>query len=236
MEAVRQRRARGAGVVGVSEDLIERYLAELRGRLRTSPAAAAEILAEAVDHLRESEAAGLAIGMTEQEAQEAAISAFGSVRAVARANRRLAPAVADTAMMFCGAVSSYLLTVFAVSMVVYVGVDATVSSDPARYPFARPQGYAGPPVLWAAAGAVGVALLAGYRIARHLRRRRAQHGIPGTVAPWAAAVSLLLAGLGGVTGMLSYQLPCAAPSAAAVGIGYLVHAVLRARRGQSAAC
>jgi hypothetical protein len=119
MEAVRQRRARGAGVVGVSEDLIERYLAELRGRLRTSPQAAEEILAEAVDHLRESQAAGLAIGMTEQEAQEAAISAFGSVRAVARAHRRLAPVVEDTAVMACGAFASYLLTVFAVSMPVY---------------------------------------------------------------------------------------------------------------------
>jgi hypothetical protein len=220
-------------VVGVSEDLIERYLAELRGRLRTSPEKAAEILAEAVDHLRESAAAGLAIGMTEQEAQEAAISAFGSVRAVARANRRLAPAVADTAMMFCGAVSRYLLTVFAVSMVVYVVVDTTVSADPARYPFATPQGYAGPLVLWAGAGAVGLALLAVNQIARHLRRRRAQHGTPST----AAAVSfVLLAGLGGVTGMLSYQLPWAAPAAAAVGLGYLVRAVRRARRGQSAAC
>jgi hypothetical protein len=221
-------------VVGVNEDLIERYLAELRGRLRTSPEAVAEILAEAVDHLRESEAAGLAIGMTNQEAQEAAISAFGSVRAVARAHRCLAPAVADTAMMFCGAVSSYLLTVFAVSLVVYVWVDSTVSSDPARYPFATPQGYGGPPVLWASAGAVGLALLASNRIAHHLRRRRAQRGIPGTVAPLAAVVSLLLAGLGGVTGMWSYQLPWAAPCAAAVGLGYLVQAVRRARRGQSA--
>jgi hypothetical protein len=223
-------------VVGVSEDLIERYLAELRGRLRTAPQAAAEILAEAADHLRESQAAGLAIGMTEQEAQEAAISAFGSVRAVARAHRRLAPAVADTAMAFCGAVSSYLLTVFAISLVMYVCVDATVSADPARYPFATPQGYAGPPVLWASAGAVGLALLASYLITRHLRRRRARHGVPGPVAPLAAAVSLLLAGLGGVTGMLSYQLPWAAPAAAAVGLGYLALAVHRARRGQSAAC
>jgi hypothetical protein len=222
-------------VVGVNDDLIERYLAELRGRLRTSPRRIEEILAEAVDHLRESEAAGLAIGMTEQEAQEAAISAFGSVRAVARANRRLAPAVADTAMAFCGAVSSYLLTVCTVSMVVYAGVDSAVSSDPARYPFARPQGYAGAPVLWASAGAVGLALLASYLIARFLRRRRARHGMPGTVTPLAASSFVLLAGLGGVTGMWSYQLPLAAPSAAAVGIGYLGLAVRRARRGQPAA-
>jgi len=221
----------------VSEDLIERYLAELRGRLRTSPQAAAEILAEAVDHLRESQAAGLAIGMTEQEAQEAAISAFGSVQAVARANRRLAPVVADTAISFCGAVSGYLLTVCAVSMVVYIGVDQTVSSDPARYPYATPQGYGGPLVLWASAGAVGLALLAGNQMARHLRRRRARRGIPSpAVRPATAVWFVLLAGLGGVTGMWSYQLPWAAPSAAAVGIGYLVlQAVRRARRGRPAA-
>jgi hypothetical protein len=218
-------------VVGVSEDLIERYLGELRGRLRTSPDRTAEILAEAVDHLRESAAAGLAIGMTEQEAQEAAISAFGSVRAVARAHRRMSPVVADTAVAFCGAFASYLLTVFAVSMPVYFLVRATVSADPARYPFATPQGYAGPPVLWASAGAVGLALLASYLIARHLRRRRGQRQLPG---PAATVPFMLLAGLGGLTGMLSYQLPLAAPSAAAVGIGYLVrHAVRRARHGQS---
>jgi hypothetical protein len=222
-------------VVGVSEDLIELYLAELRGRLRTSPEAAAEILAEALDHLRESEAAGLAIGMTGQEAQEAAISAFGSVRAVVRAHRRLAPAVTDTAMAFCRAVSMYLLTVFAVSMVVYFGVHAAASGDAARYPFATPQGYGGPPVLWAGAGAVGLALLAGTRIGRHLRRRRGRHGTPGPVAPVTAVVWVLVAGLGGVAGLLSYQLPWAAPAAAAVGIGFLLQAVRRARRGQPAA-
>jgi hypothetical protein len=68
-------------------DLIDGYLAELRASLRRLPRErAAEILAEAEDHLRESVAAGVAIGMTEREAQEAAISAFGSVRAVVRAH------------------------------------------------------------------------------------------------------------------------------------------------------
>ena len=67
-------------------DLIAGYLAELRASLRTPPERTAEILAEAEDHLRESVAAGVAIGMTEREAQEAAISAFGPVRAVVRAH------------------------------------------------------------------------------------------------------------------------------------------------------
>jgi hypothetical protein len=78
----------------MSEDLIARYLAELRTSLRTRDADL--VLAEAEDHLRESAAAGLAIGMTEREAQEAAISAFGSVRAVVRAhNRRSRQVLAD---------------------------------------------------------------------------------------------------------------------------------------------
>ena len=65
-------------------DLIAEYLDELRARLRTPDADL--VLAEAEDHLRESVAAGLEIGMSEQEAQQAAISAFGSVRAVVRAH------------------------------------------------------------------------------------------------------------------------------------------------------
>ena len=73
-------------MVGVSGDLVARYLDELRAKLRTPDADL--VLAEAEDHLRESVAAGLAIGMTEREAQEAAISAFGSVRAVVRAHNR----------------------------------------------------------------------------------------------------------------------------------------------------
>jgi HAAS len=80
----------------MSGDLIAGYLAELGAGLRTPPERTAEILAEAEDHLRESAAAGVAIGMREREAQEAAISAFGSVRAVLRAhNLRPRPVAAD---------------------------------------------------------------------------------------------------------------------------------------------
>jgi hypothetical protein len=87
-------------VVGVSGDLVARYLDEMRAKLRTPDADL--VLAEAEDHLRESVAAGLAIGMSEREAQEAAISAFGSVRAVVRAhtfrNRQLAAGLVMTAL------------------------------------------------------------------------------------------------------------------------------------------
>jgi hypothetical protein len=67
-------------------NLIEEYLAALRASLWVAPEQAELIVAEAEDHLRETAAAGLAAGMTEREAQEAAISAFGSVRAVVRAH------------------------------------------------------------------------------------------------------------------------------------------------------
>src|SRR5271155_1043713 len=90
---------RRAGVVVMNRpsrgrDPIEEYLVQLRAGLRTGlraglctgPGEAELILAEAEDHLRETAAAGLAIGMTEREAQEAAISVFGPVRAVVRAH------------------------------------------------------------------------------------------------------------------------------------------------------
>ncbi len=78
---------------GVPRDLIGEYLDELRRGLRALPGEAEVILAEAEDHLRETAAAGIAIGMTERAAQEAAISSFGPVRAVTRAH--LARAAGD---------------------------------------------------------------------------------------------------------------------------------------------
>jgi hypothetical protein len=74
-------------------DLIGEYLDQLRRGLRVRPGEAELILAEAEDHLRETAAAGMAIGMAERAAQEAAISSFGPVRAVTRAH--LARAAGD---------------------------------------------------------------------------------------------------------------------------------------------
>jgi len=75
-------------VVDVSApgDPVEEYLDLLYTQLRTSQSQARRVLAEAEDHLREAITGGLAAGMTEREAQEAAISSFGSVRAVVRAH------------------------------------------------------------------------------------------------------------------------------------------------------
>ena len=67
-------------------DRIEEYLSDLRASLELAPDEAELVVAEAEDHLRETAACALAAGMTEQEAQLAAISAFGSVTAVVRAH------------------------------------------------------------------------------------------------------------------------------------------------------
>jgi hypothetical protein len=67
-------------------DLIGEYLRDLRDSLELAPQEAGLVVAEAEDHLRETAACGLATGMTQHEAQLAAISAFGSVTAVVRAH------------------------------------------------------------------------------------------------------------------------------------------------------
>jgi len=83
---------------GVAPDLIAGYLEELYAGLRVPAAEAELIAAEAEDHLRETAAAGMGIGMTELEAQQAAISSFGPIRAVVRAHRRRAVTVGGAAM------------------------------------------------------------------------------------------------------------------------------------------
>ena len=79
-------------------DLIDGYLAELRAGLWIPADEAELIVAEAEDHLRETAAVGLEIGMTELEAHQAAISSFGPVRAVIRAHRRRTVTAGDAVM------------------------------------------------------------------------------------------------------------------------------------------
>lgn len=76
-------------------DPIEEYLDVLYTRLRGTPREGRRILAEAGEHLLDAVAEGVAAGLTHREAQEHAISAFGSVNAVVRAHesrRRRPPA------------------------------------------------------------------------------------------------------------------------------------------------
>ncbi len=67
-------------------DLVEEYLDELYTKLRGSPRHGRRLLAEAEDHLRQGVEEGLAGGLSLREAQEHAVSSFGSVRAVVRAH------------------------------------------------------------------------------------------------------------------------------------------------------
>jgi hypothetical protein len=90
-------------------DPVEDYLDQLYVGLRGSPRQGRRILAEAEDHLREGVADGLAAGLTEREAQEQAISSFGSVRAVVRAHDRRLRQVPGLAVLIDVAMSAWRL-------------------------------------------------------------------------------------------------------------------------------
>jgi HAAS len=80
-------------------DVVEEYLDELYTKLRGSPRQGRRLLAEAEDHLRQGVDEGLAGGLTLQEAQEHAVSSFGSVRAVVRAHDSRLRRVPGTAVL-----------------------------------------------------------------------------------------------------------------------------------------
>ena len=196
----------------MSGDLVARYLDELRAKLRTPDADL--VLAEAEDHLRESVAAGLAIGMSEREAQEAAISAFGSVRAVVRAhtfrNRQLAAGLVMTALklgwtgMFAvaasGLIAAAMNRVFGRGFV--GGAPAGTRYSPAQCQYwlsiwHGAQGCAQAAMLESSSDAVslrviggglgGLALLGGYLLAVRYWRRGGTRGLPRGFFPLTAA-------------------------------------------------
>jgi hypothetical protein len=207
-------------VVGVSEDLIAQYLAELRAKLRTADAD--EILAEAEDHLRESAAAGMAIGMSDREAEEMAISAFGTVRTVARANHRRT-ALAEVGMAARKFAAVYLLTVFASGFVMFFVVRRG-SGGVQRGTYPAPQSHAGQLLWWAGCGIVRLVLLHGYLA----QRRRGTGGeLLGGFFPLAATVFCVP--LGVIMLMLDQvtwpRLPEAFPAALVVAVGYAVQMV-----------
>jgi hypothetical protein len=92
-----------------TDDPVENYLDQLYVGLRGSPRQGRRILAEAEDHLREGVADGLAAGLTEREAQEQAISSFGSVRAVVLAHDRRLRQVPGLAILADLAMSAWRL-------------------------------------------------------------------------------------------------------------------------------
>jgi hypothetical protein len=152
---------------------IAEYLDQLHASLRVKDASL--ILAEAEDHLQETVAAGLAAGLTELEAQEAAISSFGSVRAVVRAHQtrqgRAAAAITDAAMAGWKVAWLFLLAYTVSSAIWYAHARLGASSAE----------LSGVPMVVAsrawiaakvAAGIAGPPLIAGYFLVRRFQRRR----------------------------------------------------------------
>jgi hypothetical protein len=153
---------------------VEEYLRQLRAGLRTRPEETSRVLAEAEDHLRESEAAGRAAGLTEAEAAEAAISSFGSVHAVARAHhaqrRRGAAALRGLVMATWLLAGTALTSVFAIGLVMIVLIVAT---GPARHPDAGGPSLGQFTRFVVACGLLGLAMLGSYsRVRRFLQRTR----------------------------------------------------------------
>ena len=177
----------------MERDQIAEYLGQLRSSLLTSRRRAQLILDEAEDHLRESAAAAAAAGLTEAEAQQAAIASFGSVRAVVRAHAagRHGPAFAAVSAVVLAAwklVAVYLLADFGVWLAyrllsvpvgrfVVIPVPTTATSVCIKY---CNHIAAGQPVtsylyptshVWLGAGAIGLGLLAVFALIRFWQRR-----------------------------------------------------------------
>jgi hypothetical protein len=226
-------------------DPIRDYLDQLRARLRVSPDEAELIVAEAEDHLRETTAAGLAIGMTEREAQEAAISAFGPVRAVVHAHRarrgdaalmawKLAAmlvAAAGVGGLATDAIRAMIPTPqTVVSVPSGIGVVLAATHLP---PFPFPHF-----LLSVAAAACGAILLAGYSLVRRREQRRGRirgplsaGAFPAVAAGFFGAVALALVGL-------SLSGPGAGPPGLfivvylALAVGYAARTAWLLRRGR----
>jgi len=217
-------------MTGAARDLIAGYLEELRAGLRVPPSEAELILAEAEDHLRETAAAGLAVGMTELEAQQAAISSFGPVRAVIWAHRRrsvTAGAVAMAAWKLAGLLAATvgaggLATVFWPHFdpawapgvrVVTASMSLCQCSPSLMVPITSPAVMALP---CAATAAGGLALLATRRLAAGRLAWRGTSGrdplSPAVTASFFLLVTALLfalnvSGVGAVTGRQSWLTP-----------------------------
>jgi hypothetical protein len=151
----------------VASDLIAGYLEELYAGLRVPAAEAELIAAEAEDHLRETAAAGMAIGMTELEAQQAAISSFGPVRAVVRAHRRRTVTAGGVAMA-AWKLAALLATTVGVGGLAGMGIFTYLVRSAPGGPSPVPTVL----VVYAATAAAGLVLLATRRLTRPGAPRR----------------------------------------------------------------
>jgi hypothetical protein len=195
---------------GAAPDLVAGYLADLYAGLRVPAAEAELILAEAEDHLRETAAAGLAIGMTELEAQQSAVSSFGPVRAVVRAHRRRT-VTAGGAAMAAWKLAALLATTVGAGGLAGMGIFAFLLRSAPAGPGPVPTVL----VVYAAMAAGGLVLLA----ARRLARRGTSGRDP--LSPEVTASCFLLASvLLGIFGFLLRSAPAAPPGPPALSCPY----------------
>ena len=186
-------------------DPIQQYLDELRLSLRIPEVG--RILVEAEDHLRAATAAGMAEGLSEREAQQAAIAGFGPVREIVYAHQtrhgRVAAVLADLTSALWRVAAFYLLAAFLLGPVLLLGPGAgPPPAPPRRLPTLVPETSALAALIsWAATGVAGLALLAAYFAVRRVQRRRGRvwsvplggyFPLAGSVASVAVGVGLLL--------------------------------------------
>ena len=171
---------------GAAPDLIAGYLEELYAGLRVPAAEAELIAAEAEDHLRETAAVGIEIGMTELEAQQAAISSFGPVRAVVRAHRRRT-VTAGGAAMAAWKLAALLATTVGAGGLAGMGIFTYLLRSAPGGPDPVPTVL----VVYAAMAAGGLVLLATRRLTGHGTPRRDPLS-PGITASCFLVASALL--------------------------------------------
>ena len=217
---------------------VDEYLSLLRANLRTRPAETSEILAEAEDHLRESVAAGLRGGMTDVEAQEAAVSAFGPVRDVARAHQaypaRMIAALGGWAMT-TSKLAGLSLLAFGATTIVILAMIRLTHPGMRLAPGLGALSLADPVARDIAAGVAGLLLLAGCLTVHRFRQRRAA-AAPGP--GYFPLVAVVFFGIGTVAQVLLIisgthvsGLPVLATLALAIGYGIRMQRTLRPRAG-----
>jgi hypothetical protein len=160
----------------MDRDPIQQYLDQLRLSLRIPEVG--RILVETEDHLRDAAAARVAAGLTEIEAQQAAIAAFGPVRAIVYAHQtrhgRVAAVLADLAIALWRVAAFYLLADFAVGLrglLMTSGAAACAPRSCGVLPAMPEAPTVAAHAVWAATGTVGVVLLAAYVLVRRVQRR-----------------------------------------------------------------
>lgn len=161
----------------MDRDLIGQYVDQLRLSLRIPEVG--RILVEAEDHLREAAAEGMAAGLTEAQAQRAAIARFGPVHAIVYAHQtrhgRMAAMLADLGIALWRVAAFYLLAFSALNLL-NIGMGDGLPADVTQC---------------AATGAAGLILVAAYFTIRHaLRSRGRVWSLPiGGYFPLTAAVA-----------------------------------------------